>query len=179
MRKQHYWTYSLLVIVVGLGAVVAYRYYATQRAAQNQQANKYLVQSFDSNAVTAITVTQHQTVTELTKQADGSWLIANDSNVPANQTAITNLLSTITHSTIQAVSARTMTTPEQYGLNPDQAIQVIVKQADTVLADIIIGKIGSAAQTLYAQRSGDVAVYLVSGQRGHFAQTDWAEPNEQ
>lgn len=176
MRKSSTLTYVLIGIVVVLGGVVGYNYYQQQQVTKTQTAQREFVSAIPVNDVTTINLIKKDSTVVLTKQAD-NWVISSDNTTPADSTAITALLSTLNHTTVQAVASRQGdATAATYGLTTDERLTIELKAGDQTIATVYVGKIGSVPQTFYAQKKDDTTIYLLNGARYTLDKTDWKQP---
>lgn len=176
MLKSSTFTYILIAVVLILGVIVGYGYYQQQQTTKTQAAQREFLSAIPVNDVTMISLIKKDGTIELAKQND-SWVISSDNNAPADTTAVTTLLSTLNHATVQAVASRQgETQAATFGLTTDNRLEIVLKAGEQTVANIYVGKIGAVPQTFYAQKVGDATIYIVNGARYSLDKTDWKQP---
>lgn len=176
MHKQSTFTYILLSVIVVLGALVTYSYYQKQLQTKTQTTQREFLSSIPVNDVTTISLIKKDATITLSKQND-AWVISSDNNTPADSTAVSQLLSTLNHATIQAVASRQgETQATTFGLTPDERLEIVLKAGEQTVTDVYVGKIGAVPQTFYAQKMGEGVIYLINGARYSLDKSDWKQP---
>ncbi len=164
------------VIFFLLAGLAGWRWYAQKQASEQQQQTKDFI-TFDTAAVTDLSIVQGETTTTLQKQGD-AWLVLNATTAPADDVAIESLLNTLNNAQIQATVSTNNTNVSDYGLTDAEKIRITVLANGATVADVEVGKAGAAARTWYGRKISDPTVYLLSGTRTTLVKTDWTKPPE-
>lgn len=178
MSKQTITTLVLGVVLLLLTSVIGWQYYTKSQSQVANQSDKYLFAELDASSITNLTITTSSATTIFIKD-NGQWIISTAENsLVADSAKISAVLENLSHMQIQSTVAANPSDLAGYQLDNAQVIQVTAQAGDRVVANINLGKAGAATQTVLAQREADTTVYLVTGQRSVFAQTDWVTPTE-
>ncbi|MFA5995250.1 MAG: DUF4340 domain-containing protein [Patescibacteria group bacterium] len=176
MLKPQFTTYILAGVLVIIGGVIGYNYYQQQQQTKNQQTQREFMPAISTDMVTAISLIKKDSTVELAKQND-VWVITSDNNTPADSTAISELLSTLNHATIQTIASnQAATETSTFGLDETTRLEIVVKAGEQKVADVYIGKTGAIPQTYYALLPGASTIYIINGARYTLDKSSWKQP---
>ncbi|MBU1130798.1 DUF4340 domain-containing protein [Patescibacteria group bacterium] len=171
-KKKFNSTLILLIILIILGAGYYGWQYINQRSIEEE--NNLVFGSLDTLLITKIEITSPESTAILEKQNE-QWLVASQNYLPADQTAINNILSSLTQIKIkELISTNTVKQPD-YQVDA-AAINVKLYQSENLLADFYPGKYGPLPASGFFRWQGSDNVYLVSENlQSLFYRADWAD----
>lgn len=177
MRKLSSTTIVAAAIFIALAGVVMWQWYQNKQEAVTLQQNRDFV-SFDTASVTEIAITQGENTVTVKKEND-TWVIASQENAAADATKVDALLNALNNALIQATVSQSGSQAETYGLSDAERIRITLTASGATVLEIDVGKAGSVARTWYGRNSNETAIYLLSGSRSSFANTEWAKSAEE
>jgi hypothetical protein len=140
----------------------------------------------NSEKVASIKVETRGTVTTLSRQADGSWAVADRDNYPAKGDSVRRLVLELSQITLieprTADPARHAALALGAGQTGETRIVTLAAADGTAIASAVLGKIqtagdGEASGTMFVRRSGEDQTWLARGLVGTPQTTgDWLDP---
>lgn len=138
--------------------------------------NKEIIADFNAADITKITLQKGAEAAIVLAKNNDAWQIASVDNAAADSAAVGQLLSMLEDVKIQTIIARQLDEAVQYGLDQAQRIHITLSTGENTVAELLVGKVGSAPRTFYAAKPNDSNIYLVDGTYYLVSKTDWTAP---
>ncbi|HWP64989.1 MAG TPA: DUF4340 domain-containing protein [Candidatus Limnocylindria bacterium] len=150
------WRIALLALVTA--ALGAYLYFFELPKAERESAKKKLL-DVSADAVTGLTLTFPDREIELEK-ADGHWRLVRPIAAPADDTAVSTVVSTIVGSEVQKTIDELPKNLADFGLEkPDPLVRVVA--GERTLPEVKFGRTTAVGGKAYAQRGDEPTILLV------------------
>lgn len=173
LSKPQRATLLLFLLLLLLAGGFGFQWWRSTQQDMTQKTQSDLVPAFDRAAVNHIEIAKSETRTVLDKKENG-WVVTSEADAAADPVAIEQLIALIDKAEIEVVvSQRAAETAMQYGLDEANRISVVLKSGESVVTELLVGKIGSLPQTFYSMLPNTQTMYLVSGSRYSIDKTDW------
>lgn len=165
----------LIILIVLTGGYLGWQYF---KGKADEKVEELIFGNFDTTQITKIEVSHQQANVEnlaIIDLKDNQWLVTSQNSLPADQTIIANILTTLPQVKIQAlVSANPLKQPEY--LVDSSGSHVKIYRGEKAIFDFYAGKNGPVFSTGYFRWENSNQVYLISENlQVLFGQSDWSD----
>ena len=120
MRKRKYihTLVALVILAAGWGAITYYDRYKSHESTKTEASKEEKLLSLDSKQVQSVTFKPHEGKAVACRREGGTWTIVEPEKLPADQSAFTSFLSSLTSATVDEVVAQNPPNLKEFGLDP-------------------------------------------------------------
>lgn len=171
----------LLVVVLALiGVSVATRWYQATEY-ERAVADRDYIEAFEEETVHQISITSADATLEFEKYRPTSgWKqVEGESTIDISRDYVVLMLRMLDSATVQSVVSTNEDTDQQYGLDPAQQTEVVLRTEEgEEIAAITVGHEAGNDRVIYARKDGEKNVVILNAPREVFVRESWVKPEE-
>ncbi len=155
MRKRKYihTLVALVILAAGWGAITYYDRYKSHESTKTESSQEQKLLSLDSKQIRSVTFKPQEGEAVTCRREGGTWTIVEPEELPADQSAFTSFLSSLTSATVDEVVGQNPTSLKEFGLDPPSYTLQLSTDSKPSEVSILLGDETPTGSGVYAQVS--------------------------